>query len=239
MPDTPLVIDADRLEKSYTTPAGRFAALRGVSLQVARGEFLAIMGPSGSGKSTFMNILGCLDRPTGGHYRLDGTAVETLSPDALARVRNRTIGFVFQSFNLLQRMTLEDNVALPLVYAGQQRATGRLAAREMLARVGLERYATALPNRISGGQQQRAAIARALINRPHLLLADEPTGNLDSQTSGEIMNLFSELNRQGITIVLVTHEHDVAAYAQRQVTFLDGHIVADQAAAHTGEAATC
>ena len=239
MADTPLVIDADRLEKAYDTPAGRFVALRGVSLQVARGEFLAIMGPSGSGKSTFMNILGCLDKPTDGRYRLDGEAVETLSPDALARVRNRSIGFVFQSFNLLQRMTLADNVALPLVYAGQPRAEGRRTAREMLARVGLGGHSDSLPNRISGGQQQRAAIARALINRPHLLLADEPTGNLDSQTSREIMDLFTELNRQGITIVLVTHEHDVAAYAQRQVTFLDGCIVSDEPVPRHSEAARC
>jgi putative ABC transport system ATP-binding protein len=186
------------------------------------------MGPSGSGKSTFMNILGCLDKPTQGRYTLDGHPVSQLDQAALAGVRNRTIGFVFQGFNLLQRVSLEDNVALPLVYAGVKREERRQLARALLARVGLERYAKSLPSRISGGQQQRVAIARALINRPPLILADEPTGNLDSTTSGEVMALFEELNREGMTIVLVTHEHDIAAHAKRLVRFLDGRIVHDE-----------
>lgn len=237
MSDAPVVIQVDNLQKAYATAAGPFHALRGVSLTIHRGEFVAIMGPSGSGKSTFMNILGCLDRPTGGHYLLDGHPADRLDPDALAAVRNRTIGFVFQGFNLLPRMALEDNVALPLVYSGIPREDRRARARELLEKVGLGRYARALPNRISGGQQQRVAIARALINRPTLILADEPTGNLDSHTSTEIMALFEQLNRDGITIVLVTHEHDVAAYARRQVTFLDGQIVSDLPTTHATEPA--
>ena len=236
MDSAPVVIQVDNLQKAYQTAAGPFQALRGVNLTIRRGEFVAIMGPSGSGKSTFMNILGCLDRPTGGQYLLDGHPADRLAPDALAAVRNRTIGFVFQGFNLLQRMALEDNVALPLVYAGIPRDERRQRARALLDRVGLGRYAQSLPNRISGGQQQRVAIARALINRPTLILADEPTGNLDSHTSTEIMALFEELNRDGITIVLVTHEHDVAAHAHRQVTFLDGMIVRDEVTAAPTEA---
>jgi len=186
------------------------------------------MGPSGSGKSTFMNLLGCLDTPSRGDYFLVGRNVAQLDKDELARLRNRTIGFVFQGFNLLPRMTLADNVALPLVYTGSARDERRALARQQLARVGLADYAGSLPSRISGGQQQRVAIARALINSPPLILADEPTGNLDSQTSEEIMALFTELNRQGITIVLVTHENDIAAHAQRQVRFHDGRLVSDQ-----------
>ncbi len=216
------------LSKSYETAAGLFPALRGVDLSVSAGEYIAIMGPSGSGKSTFMNLLGCLDTPTTGDYFLDGQNVAHMAKDNLAGLRNRTLGFVFQGFNLLPRMSLQDNVALPLVYAGVDLETRRAAARNMLEKVGLAQYATSLPNRISGGQQQRVAIARALVNQPRLILADEPTGNLDSQTSEEIMGLFSELNREGITIVLVTHEPDIAAHARRQVRFLDGRIVSDQ-----------
>ncbi|MBW7900206.1 MAG: ABC transporter ATP-binding protein [Rhodocyclaceae bacterium] len=216
------------LAKSYMTAAGDFPALKGVDLVIERGEFVAVMGPSGSGKSTFMNILGCLDRASAGEYVLDGRPVGALSSDELATLRRRTIGFVFQGFNLLPRMSLEDNVALPLVYAGVDLGTRRERARRMLARVGLEQYAKSLPSRISGGQQQRVAIARALINEPRLILADEPTGNLDSRTSEEIMALFTALNAEGITIVLVTHEHDVADHARRQVRFLDGQIVADE-----------
>ena len=221
------VIRAVGLSKSYVTEAGLFPALKGVELTIGHGEFVAIMGPSGSGKSTFMNLLGCLDKPTSGNYFLTGRNVAHLQGDDLAKLRNRTIGFVFQGFNLLPRMTLEDNVALPLVYAHVERDTRRARAREMLARVGLESYALSLPARISGGQQQRVAIARALINDPSLILADEPTGNLDSHTSEEIMALFGQLNEEGITIILVTHEPDIAAHARRQVRFLDGRIVSD------------
>ena len=222
------VIRVERLTKTYQTAAGPFPALRGVDLGIRHGEYVAIMGPSGSGKSTFMNLLGCLDTPSEGEYTLAGRNVAHLPGDELAALRNRTLGFVFQGFNLLPRMTLEDNVALPLVYAHVEREERRRRAREMLARVGLEGYARSLPARISGGQQQRVAIARALINGPRLILADEPTGNLDSHTSEEIMTLFRELNDEGITIVLVTHEADIAAHAERQVRFLDGLIVSDR-----------
>ena len=221
------VIRVVGLGKSYETAAGLFPALKGVDLEVRPGEFIAIMGPSGSGKSTFMNLLGCLDTPTSGDYFLAGQNVAHMDKDALAVLRNRTLGFVFQGFNLLPRMSLQDNVALPLVYAAVDKESRRAAAREMLDKVGLGKYAESLPNRISGGQQQRVAIARALVNKPRLLLADEPTGNLDSHTSEEIMALFGELNREGITVVLVTHEPDIAAHARRQVRFLDGHIVSD------------
>lgn len=222
------VIRVAGLGKSYETAAGLFPALKGVDLEVRPGEFIAIMGPSGSGKSTFMNLLGCLDTPTVGDYFLAGENVAHMDKDALALLRNRTLGFVFQGFNLLPRMSLQDNVALPLVYAGVDRETRQAKARELLAKVGLGNYAESLPNRISGGQQQRVAIARALVNEPRLILADEPTGNLDSHTSEEIMRLFEELNGEGITIVLVTHEPDIAAHCKRQVRFLDGQIVSDQ-----------
>ncbi len=226
MADGP-VIRVVGLGKSYVTAAGLFPALKGVDLSIERGEFVAIMGPSGSGKSTFMNLLGCLDTPTMGDYYLVGRNVAHMPGDELAVLRNRTIGFVFQGYNLLPRMSLEDNVALPLVYSGITREARREKGRQMLARVGLEAYANSLPARISGGQQQRVAIARALINAPSLILADEPTGNLDSHTGEEIMALFNQLNDEGITIVLVTHEADIAAHARRQVRFLDGHIVSD------------
>ncbi len=222
------VIRVQGLAKAYQTVAGEFPALRGVDLVVNAGEYLAIMGPSGSGKSTFMNLLGCLDQASAGDYFLAGENVAHLSTDALATLRNRTLGFVFQGFNLLPRMSLQDNVALPLVYAGIDKETRRARARALLDRVGLAKYAESLPNRISGGQQQRVAIARALVNTPSLILADEPTGNLDSHTSEEIMRLFDDLNREGITIVLVTHEADIAAHARRQVRFLDGLIVSDE-----------
>ncbi|MGQ0530527.1 MAG: ABC transporter ATP-binding protein [Panacagrimonas sp.] len=225
--DTPL-IRVRGLSKDYLTAAGAFRALADVSLDIHEGEFVAVMGPSGSGKSTFMNLLGCLDSPTEGRYELAGRDVARLPQEALASVRNRELGFVFQGFNLLQRTSVEDNVALPLVYAGVARADRRARAREMLQRVGLERLAGSLPSRISGGQQQRVAIARALVNRPRLILADEPTGNLDSHTSDEIMGLFSQLNReQGISLVLVTHEPDVAAYATRVIRFHDGRVAED------------
>ena len=222
------VIRVAGLSKSYETAAGLFPALRGVDLSIDAGEYLAIMGPSGSGKSTFMNLLGCLDTPTTGDYFLAGENVAHMEKAALARLRNRTLGFVFQGFNLLPRMSLQDNVALPLVYAGIDKDTRREKARQLLDKVGLGKYAESLPKRISGGQQQRVAIARALVNTPRLILADEPTGNLDSHTSEEIMRLFGDLNAEGITIVLVTHEQDIAAHCKRQVRFLDGQIVSDQ-----------
>ncbi len=233
------VIRVVGLGKSYETAAGLFPALKGVDLTIRRGEFVAIMGPSGSGKSTFMNLLGCLDTPTTGDYFLAGREVAHMEQDDLARLRNRTIGFVFQGFNLLPRMSLEDNVALPLVYGGVDKDERRQAARTQLAKVGLGNYAASLPNRISGGQQQRVAIARALVNQPQLILADEPTGNLDSHTSEEIMALFEELNREGITIVLVTHEADIAAHAKRQVRFRDGQLVSDQPTGRLPAEAPC
>ena len=228
------VIRIEGLHKSYETSAGLFPALKDVSLGIAAGEFVAIMGPSGSGKSTFMNLLGCLDKPSAGRYVLDGRDVAELGKDELALLRNRTIGFVFQGFNLLPRMSLLENVALPLIYCGVEREERQRRAHEVLGKVGLEDKANSMPNKISGGQQQRVAIARALINRPRLILADEPTGNLDSQTSEEIMALFEELNREGITIVLVTHEADIARHAKRQVRFFDGRIVSDQLTPHIG-----
>ncbi|MDH4286470.1 MAG: ABC transporter ATP-binding protein [Gallionella sp.] len=226
------VIRIEGLHKSYETSAGLFPALKDVSLGIAAGEFVAIMGPSGSGKSTFMNLLGCLDKPSAGRYMLDGRDVAQLDKDQLALLRNHTIGFVFQGFNLLPRMTLLENIALPLIYCGVEHGERQRRARELLDKVGLQGYADSMPNKISGGQQQRVAIARALVNRPRLILADEPTGNLDSKTSEEIMALFEELNRDGITIVLVTHEADIARHAKRQVRFFDGRIVSDQPTPH-------
>lgn len=224
---TAALIQITGLHKSYQTAAGPFPVLKAVNLSICSGEFVAIMGPSGSGKSTFMNILGCLDTASSGDYLLTGRSVALLDKDELALLRNRTIGFVFQGFNLLQRMTLLDNVALPLIYCGVERPERQARAWELLSKVGLADKAQSLPNQISGGQQQRVAIARALVNRPSLILADEPTGNLDSHTSAEIMTLFESLNRDGITIVLVTHEDDIACYAQRQILFHDGKIVND------------
>jgi putative ABC transport system ATP-binding protein len=221
------VIAVRDLHKHYITAAGPFPVLKEVNLDIAYGDYVAIMGPSGSGKSTFMNILGCLDKPSSGDYSLDGHETAKLDGDALAKVRNKTIGFVFQGFNLLSRSTLLDNVALPLVYAGIDKAERHARAAELLKKVGLGKYFQSMPNQISGGQQQRVAIARALVNEPKLILADEPTGNLDSKTSEEIMELFGALNREGISIVLVTHEPDIAEHASRQVRFLDGRIVQD------------
>ena len=232
------VIRINALSKSYETTAGLFPALKDVNMTILPGEFVAIMGPSGSGKSTFMNILGCLDAPTAGSYALDGRPVAELSRDELALLRNRTIGFVFQGFNLLPRMSLLDNVALPLIYSGVALSERSQRAHEMLLKVGLDDKANSLPSQISGGQQQRVAIARALINRPRLLLADEPTGNLDSHTGEEIMALFDALNSEGITIVLVTHETDIAQHAHRQVQFFDGRIISDQATQQIENSAT-
>ena len=222
------VIRIEGLYKEYETDAGPVPVLKGIDLSIDPGEFVAIMGPSGSGKSTFMNILGCLDEPTHGKYILNGRDVGTLNSDQLAHLRNEVIGFVFQGFNLLPRANLEDNVALPLVYGDVQKLERLARANGMLEKVGLAKYSKSLPNQISGGQQQRVAIARALVNRPKLILADEPTGNLDTRTSGEIMSLFRQLNEtDGITVVLVTHEPDIATYAKRLVKFVDGSLIYD------------
>lgn len=230
------VIEVSHLYKDYQTAAGPFPVLKDVNLIIERGDYVAIMGPSGSGKSTFMNILGCLDSPSAGDYLLDGHQVSRLDNNALAQLRNKTIGFVFQGFNLLARSSLLDNVALPLVYSGVDKSTRHEKAKQVLIKVGLGNYLNSKPNQISGGQQQRVAIARALVNNPRLILADEPTGNLDSKTSEEIMELFDNLNKEGITIVLVTHETDIAEHASRQVRFLDGKIVHDSyKQAETGE----
>jgi putative ABC transport system ATP-binding protein len=229
-------IEVENLGKLYDTAApGTPAALQSVSLAIGAGEFVAVMGPSGSGKSTFMNIIGLLDNPTSGAYRLNGKDVAGLSTDELAHVRNRVFGFVFQGFNLLKRISAAENVALPMVYSGAPGGERRRRSGELLARVGLAAYGSAMPNRLSGGQQQRVAIARALANQPRLILADEPTGNLDTQTSNEIMSLFTQLNREtGVTILLVTHENDIARYANRLIRFKDGRVVHDGAVDHEG-----
>ena len=221
------LIAVRRLTKTYHLGETSVRALRGVSLDIFPGEFVAVMGPSGSGKSTLMNLLGCLDTPTSGEYVLAGVPVSRLTPDQLADVRNHRIGFVFQGFNLLSRATALKNVALPMVYAGLDRAEQESRARRALQLVGLGARLHHKPVQLSGGQQQRVAIARALVNNPALLLADEPTGNLDSRTSLEIMTVLQALNAHGLTIVLVTHEPDIATYAQRQVGFRDGVVVRD------------
>ena len=226
------LIRIEDLHKQYETDAGPQPVLRGVNLEIGAGEFVAVMGPSGSGKSTFMSILCCLDVPTRGRYVLDGNDTSRLNGDALARLRNRFIGFVFQGFNLLPRATLLDNVALPLMYAARPRREREARAQELLDRVGLGRYGGYLPSRISGGQQQSVAIARALANRPKLLLADEPTGNLDTTTSHEIMQLITSLNQEeGTTVVLVTHETDIANFGNRIIRFVDGQVDEDRAVA--------
>jgi putative ABC transport system ATP-binding protein len=217
------------LVKLYTMGDSEVHALDGVSVDIAEGEFVAVMGPSGSGKSTFMNVLGCLDRPTRGEYYLGGERVSELSGDRLAAVRNKQIGFVFQNFNLLARTAAVENVGLPLIYQGVSSSARQTRSLEMLAKVGLAERAQHHPSQLSGGQQQRVAIARALVTRPLLILADEPTGALDSHTSLEIMGLFQELNRNGMTVVLVTHEADVARFARRILRFRDGRLVADEA----------
>ncbi len=223
------VIQLEDIHKIYHTGEVDVHAVRGVSLEVARGEFVAVMGASGSGKSTLMNIIGCLDRPTQGRYRLDGTDVSQLDRDELADIRNQKIGFVFQGFNLLSRTSALENVELPMLYVHRHLPgrTQRELSLRALETVGLADRAGHHPNQLSGGQQQRVAIARALVNQPALLLADEPTGNLDSQTSIEIMGVFQKLNQQGITLVMVTHELDIARYTKRNVIMRDGRIVSD------------
>ncbi|HJT65055.1 MAG TPA: ATP-binding cassette domain-containing protein [Pyrinomonadaceae bacterium] len=228
MPEPRPVIELDHIHKTYTMGDVEVHALRGVSLTIRAGEFVAIMGASGSGKSTTMNILGCLDRPTRGTYILDGEDVSQLSKDARADIRCQKIGFVFQGFNLLSRTSALENVELPMLYLGVDAATRRQRAMEALAAVGLAGREQNHPNQLSGGQQQRVAVARSLVNNPALILADEPTGNLDSRTSVEVMEIFQRLNRErGITLVLVTHEPDIAEYAQRVIVFKDGKIKSD------------
>ncbi|HTQ10048.1 MAG TPA: ABC transporter ATP-binding protein [Fimbriimonadaceae bacterium] len=220
------MIEVQGLVKDYQMGKLSVRALRGVSVNVTEGEFVAIMGPSGSGKSTFMNILGCLDRPTAGEYRLNGELVSAMGDNQLAEIRNRYIGFVFQTFNLLPRASAWKNVELPLLYGGIKHREAK--ARASLERVGLADRVTHKPNEMSGGQQQRVAIARAIVNNPVLILADEPTGNLDTRTSEEIMALFQELNADGKTVVLVTHEEDIARHCKRVIRFRDGHVVSDE-----------
>jgi putative ABC transport system ATP-binding protein len=223
------IIETHGLKKDFVRGDVRVRALQGISVSIDRGEFVAIVGKSGSGKSTFMNILGCLDRPSEGDFILDGQDVAGLSKDERAELRGRKIGFVFQAFNLIPRTSAQENVELPLIYCGVSRVEQTRRARESLERLGLGDRAEHHPSQLSGGEQQRVAIARALVNRPQLLLADEPTGNLDSRTSLEIMRILEELNRaEGLTVILVTHEHDIAAFADRVLTFRDGEIIGDE-----------
>ncbi|HEY3219344.1 MAG TPA: ABC transporter ATP-binding protein [Gemmatimonadales bacterium] len=232
--DTPLpdvIILTHKLTREYDMGSELVRALRGVSVQIQTNEYVAVMGPSGSGKSTLMNLIGCLDTPTSGEYWLNGQKVSDLADDELARIRNKEIGFVFQTFNLLPRADALHNVELPLIYAGLSARTRRERAAQALQRVGLGDRMDHKPNELSGGQRQRVAIARALVNEPSILLADEPTGNLDSATSTEIMEVFAELHRQGQTVVMVTHEHDIAAHAERVITLRDGVVATDQARA--------
>jgi putative ABC transport system ATP-binding protein len=224
----PVVISLDHIHKTYTMGDVEVHALRGISLEIKQGEFVAIMGTSGSGKSTTMNIIGCLDRPTKGHYFLDGEDLSQLSKDQRADIRNKKLGFVFQGFNLLSRTSALENVELPMLYAGVETSERHRRSMEALAAVGLAGREKNHPNQLSGGQQQRVAIARSLVNDPALILADEPTGNLDSRTSVEVMEIFQRLNRErGMTLILVTHEPDIAEYADRVVTFKDGKIKSD------------
>ncbi|KGK84242.1 putative ABC transporter ATP-binding protein YknY [bioreactor metagenome] len=223
-----MVIEIQDLIKIYDTGAITLKALKGVNFQVEENEYVAIMGASGSGKSTLMNILGCLDRASSGKYILDGKDISTLDDDSLAEIRNKKIGFVFQSFNLLPKLSSLENVELPMMYNRIPLAERRKRAKVALAKVGLESRMHHKPNELSGGQRQRVAIARALVNNPSILLADEPTGNLDSASSEEIMGIFKELNDEGVTIVMVTHESDIAAYTKRNILFRDGNIISDK-----------
>jgi putative ABC transport system ATP-binding protein len=233
----PNIIEVEHLSRTFSIGELTVAALRDVSLEIARGDFVAIMGPSGSGKSTLMNILGCLDKPTSGIYRLDGIGLEEMDRGQLAEIRNRKIGFVFQQFNLLARTSAIENVELPLLYTSEPVADPHARALQALASVGLAERADHHPNQLSGGQQQRVAIARALVNNPQIILADEPTGALDTRTSIEIMAIFQGLNRiQGITTIIVTHEPDIALYANRNIYFRDGKIVRDEKVANPKQA---
>ncbi|ENM3895927.1 ABC transporter ATP-binding protein [Vibrio cholerae] len=222
------LVELQQICKHYASGQNQVKALDGVDLCIHQGEFLAILGPSGSGKSTLMNVLGCLDKPTAGHYQLDGHPVDSLSTQQLAAIRNQKIGFVFQSFNLLEYASALDNVALPLVYAGVKAKDRRRRATELLTRVGLADRLDHKPNQLSGGQKQRVAIARALINQPQILLADEPTGALDSKSGAEIEALFNELHREGRTIIVVTHDNELAKRTKRIVTIRDGQVVSDE-----------
>ena len=226
--EVPSTIRLHGIRKLYRIGGETLAALDGIDLDIRRGEFAALMGPSGSGKSTLMNILGCLDRPSAGSYLLDGAEVAGLSDDALAATRNKKIGFVFQNFNLLPRISALDNVALPLVYAGVGRHERTERAQGMLAAVGLSDRGAHLPNELSGGQRQRVAIARALVNDPHIIMADEPTGNLDTKSTQEIMDIFERMHEKGHTIILVTHEPEIAVRASRQLLVRDGRIMRDE-----------
>jgi putative ABC transport system ATP-binding protein len=230
----PSLIDVKNLGRTYSLGEVTVYALQDVSLQIERGSFVAVMGPSGSGKSTFVNLLGCLDRPSSGRYLLDGFPVEDLDRDQLAEIRNQKIGFIFQTFNLLARTSALENVELPLLYTGEDVPDAQERARQALASVGLAGRELSQPSQLSGGQQQRVAIARALVNNPQILLADEPTGQLDSHTSDEIMKIFQDLNRiRGITIVLITHSDEIAAYADRIIRFRDGRVVSDEPVLHS------
>jgi ABC-type antimicrobial peptide transport system, ATPase component len=233
-----VLVDVRDLSKDYVMEAQTVHALRGVTLTIDAAEFVAVMGPSGSGKSTFMNLLGCLDSPTSGRYLLDGRDVSRLGANELARIRNQKIGFVFQGFNLLARTSALENVELPLMYSGLPAAERHARAHRTLEAVGLSNRADHQPSQLSGGQQQRVAIARALVNSPALILADEPTGNLDTRTSIEIMAVLQDLNRQGITVILVTHELDIAEYASRAIQFRDGRLRADDRSARPRDAKT-
>tara|TARA_A200000113_G_scaffold65323_1_gene56571 strand:- start:529 stop:1206 length:678 start_codon:yes stop_codon:yes gene_type:complete len=222
-----MIINVKNIKKSYNVGTQEVHALRGIDLSVEKGEFMAIMGPSGSGKTTLMNIIGCLDTPTSGTYELNGKSVSSLEDDELASIRNKEIGFVFQSFNLLAKNSTLDNVLLPLKYAGENKNDAVIKAKKVIERVGLTERLDHTPAELSGGQQQRVAIARALVNNPSIIFADEPTGNLDSKTGEEVMNLFKELNSYGQTIILITHEDSVAQQSNRVITIMDGLIKSD------------
>ena len=221
------IIDIIKLEKNYYVGNQVVKAIRSVTLNIKRNEYVAIMGPSGSGKSTLMNIIGCLDTPTTGKYQLNGNMVDVLSDDKLAEIRNKEIGFVFQTFNLMPRYTALENVMLPMVYAGRTKMEREFRAKEVLNSVGLTERITHKPNELSGGQRQRVAVARALVNKPSIILADEPTGNLDSKTSVEIMSLFDQIKQEGNTVIIVKHENDIAAYAKRIIRLSDGQVESD------------
>ncbi len=227
MPTTDAILQLRGITRDFKLGSQTVHVLKGIDLDIAKNEYVALMGPSGSGKSTLMNLLGCLDTPTSGNYELNGTDVSSLNDNALAEIRNSEIGFVFQTFNLLPRSTALENVALPLVYAGLSKEDRLARAAEVLDQVGLSDRMDHRPNQLSGGQRQRVAVARALVNRPALILADEPTGNLDSKTSLEIMKLFDEIQAAGNTVVLVTHEEDIAQYAKRVIRLVDGNIHSD------------